>query len=275
MENLTKKIGLWSLMLLGSGILVLSSCGNGELTKGKAEDALEEALVMFKDSSQFQPLTVGYFEVDDASSRKQLRKLAKAGMITYKVDKVVEHKKYSNYSWFSGRTYTTKDVNHYFATVILTEEGRKYVIENPVTEIVDKDMENKNKNQNIDYDIVDEEIIDEPIATTKATESKKTTPAEKRETEAPEPKSDYQIALDKQTYTTLPVFSHRNKIVKIKNIYCPEELLKHGKANCDYIYENIKVSPFGHVLGDVTEGERHKSSASFTHYVDKGWCVEK
>lgn len=281
MKNLAKKVQLWSLLLLGSSAFVLSSCGNGELTKGKAEDALEDGLVMFKDSSQFDVLPVGYFQIDDKDAREQLQKLANAGMITYKANKVIEHKKYSNYSYFGGRTYTTRDIDHYFATVSLTPEGEKFVITDPVVEIVDKDMENKNKDKNIDIDALNQtttadsiRMVDS-IAAVEAAAAEAAAQADDMKTQAPEPKSEYQLAQEKQSYTTFYMLSHKNKIVKIKDVYCPEELLKHGKGSCDYIYENVKVTPFGRILGKVTEGERHKKSASFIHYIDRGWCVDK
>lgn len=280
MKNLVKKARLWGVLLAGSGMFILCSCGNGELTKGKAEDALEEGLVMFKDSSQFDVLPVGYFQIDDENAREQLQKLANAGMITYKANKVIEHKKYSNYSYFGGRTYSTRDIDHYFATVGLTPEGEKFIITDPVTEIADKDMENKNKDKDIDIDALNQATaadsirIADSIAAVEAAAAEAAMQADDMK-QVPEVKSEYQLAQEKQSYTTFYVLSHKNKIVKIKDVYCPEELLKHGKASCDYIYENVKVTPFGRILGKVTEGERHKRSASFIHYIDRGWCVDK
>lgn len=54
MKNLTKRLQLWSFLFVGSGMFMLTSCGNGELTKGKAEDALEDGLLIFQDNSQVE-----------------------------------------------------------------------------------------------------------------------------------------------------------------------------------------------------------------------------
>lgn len=271
MKHLSKRIRLWSFLLLGSGMFTLSSCGNGELTKGKAEDALEDALVMFKDSSQFELLPVGYLEIDGQTSRKQFKQLAKLGMITYKEEAVIEHKKYSNYNWYSGRTYTTKDVLHYFATIALTPEGSKYVISDPVTEIEDEDMENKSKKKEIEIDAITDIRIADSIASVEAARAKARAKADDDEKE----KSEYEEARDNVNYTKVPLLSHKNRIAKVKNIYCPEEWLKQGKAACVYIYENVKVTPFGRILGYKSEGERHMKGATFIYYLDEGWQVEK
>lgn len=201
-------------------------------------------------------------------------------MITYKVEKVVEDKKQANYSYYGGRTYSTKEVDHYFATVALTPEGEKQIIKEPLLALEDKDMENKQKDKEIkktttSYTTADSIRIADSIAAVEAANAEMATAETIEAPQEVQEKSAYKMAQEKQNYGTEYVLSHKNKIVKIKDIYCPEELLKMGKANCDYIYENVKVTPFGRILGRVTEGERHKNSASFIFYIDRGWCVDK
>lgn len=280
MKNLTKRLQLWSFLFVGSGMFMLTSCGNGELTKGKAEDALEDGLLIFQDNSQVESIPVGYFQIDDEKARGLLKELADAGMITYKVEKVVEDKKQANYSYYGGRTYSTKEVDHYFATVALTPEGEKQIIKEPLLALEDKDMENKQKDKEIkktttSYTTADSIRIADSIAAVEAANAEMATAETIEAPQEVQEKSAYKMAQEKQNYGTEYVLSHKNKIVKIKDIYCPEELLKMGKANCDYIYENVKVTPFGRILGRVTEGERHKNSASFIFYIDRGWCVDK
>lgn len=280
MKNLTKRLQLWSFLFVGSGMFMLTSCGNGELTKGKAEDALEDGLLIFQDNSQVESIPVGYFQIDDEKARGLLKELADAGMITYKVEKVVEDKKQANYSYYGGRTYSTKEVDHYFATVALTPEGEKQIIKEPLLALEDKDMENKQKDKEIkktttSYTTADSIRIADSIAAVEAANAEMATAETIEAPQEVQEKSAYKMAQEKQSYGTEYVLSHKNKIVKIKDIYCPEELLKMGKANCDYIYENVKVTPFGRILGRVTEGERHKNSASFIFYIDRGWCVDK
>lgn len=280
MKNLTKRLQLWSFLFVGSGMFMLTSCGNGELTKGKAEDALEDGLLIFQDNSQVESIPVGYFQIDDEKARGLLKELADAGMITYKVEKVVEDKKQANYSYYGGRTYSTKEVDHYFATVALTPEGEKQIIKEPLLALEDKDMENKQKDKEIkktttSYTTADSIRIADSIAAVEAANAEMATAETIEAPQEVQEKSAYKMAQEKQNYGTEYVLSHKNKIVKIKDIYCPEELLKMGKANYDYIYENVKVTPFGRILGRVTEGERHKNSASFIFYIDRGWCVDK
>lgn len=199
--------------------------------------------------------------------------MADAGLITYKLETVVKTSK---------SYYYTREYKHYFATVNLTPEGQKYVIE-PVTSIEDKDMinkkagkESKTQQRLRERDIADSIRLADSIAAVEAAAG--TTEAVMEENDVPQPEvndvSPYQAAKNKCNTTYVYVLSHQNKIVEVRNIYCPEDMLKAGKATCNYIYENYKVTPFGEILNGVKEGERHENKASFVKYVDRGWCVE-
>lgn len=283
MKNLTNKFRLWSVLLVGSGMFALTSCGNGELTKGKAEDALEEGLLMFQDNSQYENIPVGYFQLDNESARASLKQLADVGLITYKVDKVIEKKRISNYSWYSGTSYSYRDVDHYFVTLALTPEGQKFVIDEPVTELIDEDMVNKKAEQEeVSPQSVlaaaDSVRIADSIAAVEAAAAEmaeENPPLNQVKPDAPKEKSAYELAVDKVNMTSVCVRTHKNKIVKVKNVFCPEDMLKEGKATCEYIYEYSKVTPFGRILDKLVEGDRHKGTASFVHYIDRGWCVAK
>lgn len=269
MKSLFNRFCFWSVLLIGSG-LFLTSCGNGELTKGSAEDALEEAVLKLQDNSQYITLPTGYFEVDKKDI-ETLKSLADAGLITYKPETIVRTVK---------SYYYTRNYDHNFATVSLTPEGQKYVIE-PVMEIEDEDMinpkagkESKTEKLLKETNAANSVRITDSIAAAEAA----TTEAVMEENDVPQPDvndvSPYEAAKQKSHVTTVYVLSHKNKILKVRNIYCPEDMLKAGKASCDYIYENYKVTPFGEIINGMKEGDRHAASANFIKYVDRGWCVD-
>lgn len=263
-----------SRILMGSlvGIcgVMLASCGSDSLSKGSAEGALEDQLVMFQDSSQVVRLNTGYYELDDADARFQLKKLAAAGVIDYKVDLIVE----TRTGWYAGQ------YEHYFVTVNLTEEGKKYVVSKPVTEIVDKDMEVKESDESYPEDNV--APGDDLSNTGSAAQSNLETPADGDVMDpdtyptatATADMSEYEAAQAKQHIDMCTFLSHKNKIVKIQRIFCPEEMMKNGKASCEYIYEYSDVTPFGRILNGVKEGSRQKESATFVRYEDLGWTLQ-
>ncbi len=262
--------------ILGLGGIMLASCGGDELSKGKAESALEDQLVMFQDSSQVVSLVTGYYEENEESSRYALKKLAAVGMITYKVDLIIETRQ----SWYSTRKYP-----HYFVTVNLTEEGRKYVVSNPVTEIEDKDMENKEKEKTYPEDNVTpgdelnsilppQEVetssnVNENQDTTTGNDAYNLPAGGNLSSEV----SEYEKAKARTSTQVYRLLSHLNKIVKIQKIYCPEEMMKKGQAGCVYIYKYKNVTPFGRILSGVREGDRFKKTATFTNYIGAGWEV--
>lgn len=265
-----------SRILMGSlvGIcgVMLASCGSDSMSKGNAEGALEDQLVMFQDSSQVVGLNTGYYELDDADERFQLKKLAAAGMIDYKVELIVE----TRTGWYAGQ------YDHYFVTVNLTEEGKKYIVSKPVTEIIDKDMVVKESDESYPEDNVapgDDLSNTGSAAQTNVTSE---TPAEEDVMDpetyptatATADMSEYEAAQAKQHVERHMFLSHMNKIVKIQKIFCPEEMMKNGQASCEYIYEYSDVTPFGRILNDVKEGTRMKESATFVHYEDLGWTLQ-
>ena len=256
--------------LVGICGVMLASCGSDSLSKGSAEGALEDQLVMFQDSSQVVRLNTGYYELDDADARFQLKKLAAAGVIDYKVDLIVE----TRTGWYAGQ------YDHYFVTVNLTEEGKKYVVSKPVTEIVDKDMEVKESDESYPEDNV--APGDDLSNTGSAAQSNLETPADGDVMDpdtyptatATADMSEYEAAQAKQNIDMCTFLSHKNKIVKIQRIFCPEEMMKNGKASCEYIYEYSDVTPFGRILNGVKEGSRQKESATFVRYEDLGWTLQ-
>lgn len=273
----TSKILMGS--VLGICGVMLASCGGDGLSKSSAENALEDQLVMFQDSSQVVQLVTGYYEENDEDARFALKKLAAAGMINYKVDLIVETRQI----WYSTRQY-----NHYFVTVSLTEEGQKYVVNDPVTEIADKDMEVKEKEVSYPEDNVapgddlnsvtppqdPESVSSVPSSSSSSSSSGNSGYTPSSGSSAASNASAYEKALANVHTQTYYFLSHKNEIVKIQKIYCPEEMMKQGVASCVYIYEYSDVTPFGRILNGVKEGTRMKSTAKFVKYIGTGWEVE-
>lgn len=110
MKNLVKKFRLIAFLLAGSGLLSLTSCGGGELTRGKAESALEEGLLLFQKNSQYITIPKGYIQVDKKDQRDLMERLAKAGVITFKVDRVIEYKR--SYGWYGSSSGLTDGERH-------------------------------------------------------------------------------------------------------------------------------------------------------------------
>lgn len=97
--------------------------------------------------------------------------------------------------------------------------------------------------------------------------------------EVPETTSDsegtsaYDKALEKVNKEYHNMLSGRFELIKVVNVYCPEEMQKNGKGKCDFIYEFTDKTPFGYVLGAPVQHKRAMGHASLTHYADKGWVV--
>lgn len=267
------------------GLLVLSSCGDGELTKVGAERALKKNLVLLQDSSQYATIDIGYYQLDDKQARLTLRQLAGAGVITYSADKIIEKVRKSQ-GWYRP-TYYYVDVERFFVKVDLTEVGRKLVISEPVVEIPDKDLEYKIK-EKYTFEVPYSEIEDGAKPATSTPSPAKIENSDNTdivdymdEEEIEEPvvnetgKSTFQIAKERSNKRSYTVLTHSNKLIKVKNVYCPEEALKKGEAACAYIYEQTNVTPFGFFIKGIQEGERKIGMAGFNKYTDEGWKVVK
>lgn len=238
--------GFWSVLLVASGILILTSCGNGELTKGAAEKALKKGELMFQDNSQCAKLSLGYYEIDNEREQEMLFGLLNAGLITYKESVITEVRKYY------------ADKNHLFAHVALTEEGKKFVIDEPCVKLINEDLLTKEEKDALKRTAVKKDII--AIAEPTFSEA--------------EMEDHYRAARSKVKRSNVDVLLYHIKIAKIKNIYCPEDFLKAGKSTCRYVYEYYKVTPFGKVLRGISDGDRREEKASFVHYIDTGWRLD-
>lgn len=265
---------------------MLTSCDSDTLSSRLAKNGINKELA-FRDSSQCVEFNTGYYEVDDKGAT-QLKQLANAKMITYKIETIIEKKKRSNYSWYSGYTYYYEDVEHKFATVSLTKEGRKYKVYRPVTMREEYEdllkIYEEAEEETPDYMIVKAETETQPQAvadtagigdaSADAIEEEPDGPVETNEGTADEGgKSDYEKALEKVNVEEHSMLAGRFELIKVINIYCPEEMQKNGKGQCEFIYEFTDKTPFGFVLGAPTQHKRCIGNASLIHLEDNGWIV--
>ena len=86
--------------------------------------------------------------------------------------------------------------------------------------------------------------------------------------------SAYERAKAKVNVTTVQIILGEIEFVKAKEIYCPEEWQKLGKASCKIITAFTGKTPFGYVYGAPAEGHRNIESIVLKRYEDLGWVVE-
>lgn len=284
--------------MLAAAALVLgvSSCGDDAvLGKSAAKKAIKKEAVFAKDFATAS-FDTGYYEVDEDYILK-LAQLQAAGVITYKIDNVVEKVQKRNYNYWSGYSYYTVDNEHMFATVEFTEEGRKLVVEKPTRtrEDIAKDFKD-----NEDFEEAMPEYMNapadnaEPAPEAVAVEEEATV-----ETAAPDsavaeadsvatevveevveevaapanPNAAYEAAVARVNREEHQVLLGRYKFIKVKEVLCSEEMAKNGVGKCRLLYTFEDKTPFGYVLGAPRQGYVEDTEVSFVYYQDLGWTV--
>ncbi len=283
MKNLAKSsLAVLSGLLLTVSGGMLTSCDSDTLSARLAKNALCKES-SFRDSSQCVTLNTGYYEVDEAEITR-LKQLQNAKMVTCKIETVIEKKKQSRYNWYSGYTYYYEDVEHQFAEVTLTKEGLKYKVYQPVT--MREDLEEllkaneKPEEETPDYMTVKESTTVQNESSAPEVPADSAAVIEEEPVETPpaetpsEEKSAYDKALEKANREYHEMLAGRLEVVKVIEVYCPEEMQKNGKGTCKFVYEFVDKTPFGYVLGAPEQHKRHIGKATLTHYEDKGWIVD-
>ena len=284
--------------MLAAAALVLgvSSCGDDAvLGKSAAKKAIKKEAVFAKDFATAS-FDTGYYEVDEDYILK-LAQLQAAGVITYKIDNVVEKVQKRNYNHWSGYSYYTVDNEHMFATVEFTEEGRKLVVEKPTRtrEDIAKDFKDNEdfeeampEYMNAPADnaepapeavAVEEEATVEtaaPDSAVAAADSVATEVVEEvvEEVAAPaNPNAAYEAAMARVNREEHQVLLGRYKFIKVKEVLCSEEMAKNGVGKCRLLYTFEDKTPFGYVLGAPRQGYVEDTEVSFVYYQDLGWTV--
>ena len=271
-------------------LALLTSCDNTALTAGAVEDAVMMD-VSWENPQVLKTFNVGYFEVSE-DRIIELRQLQAAGMITLKVEKAVEEKVWRG--WYNS---STDYIDHYYAEVALTEKGQKYVFEGEVKKgrkDIIKDMKDNEKE-----DVTPDYMLNLPalkvttllpnpssVAAQDETLEALNVNAQAQDvvedmeetvvdsTDAAPELSAYERAKAKVNATTVQVILGEMEFVKAKEIYCPEEWQKLGKASCKIIIAFTGKTPFGYVYGAPAEGHRDIESIELKRYEDLGWVVE-
>ena len=271
-------------------LALLTSCDNTALTAGAVEDAVMMD-VSWDNPQLLKTFKVGYFEVSE-DRIIELRQLQAAGMITLKVEKAVEEKVWRG--WYNS---STDYIDHYYAEVALTEKGQKYVFEGEVKKgrkDIIKDMKDNEKE-----DVTPDYMVNLPalkvttllpnpssVAAQDETLEALNVNAQAQDvvedmeetvvdsTDAAPELSAYERAKAKVNATTVQVILGEMEFVKAKEIYCPEEWQKLGKASCKIIIAFTGKTPFGYVYGAPAEGHRNIESIELRRYEDLGWVVE-
>lgn len=284
------------LMMLAVAVVAmgLTGCDDTVLSSSSAKKAIKKEAMFAKDYAT-KVFKTGYYEVDE-SDLNQLAQLQAAGMVTYTYETFVEKVSKRTYNYWSGYTYYTVDVEHIFAKVDLTDEGRKLVVENPTelrSDIFDDLKANKDYEEAVpDYmnaahnemvtspkaDTVVEEVVEEAVVDSVASDTVVAEMAEAVEEPAPakaDPNAAYEAACAKVNTEEHHMLLGRFHLEKVKEIRCTEEMAKNGVGECKAIITFKDKTPFGFVLGAPQQGYLHIANVSFLRYEDMGWLVNK
>lgn len=292
---------LFGIGLIAAMAFAMISCGSdGPLTASSAKNALSKEAVFTKNSLT-QKFNVGFYEVSE-SQLDVLAKLQAAGVITFTAKNVKEYVNTREWTggWYGSYRYVTKEVPHWFASVDLTDAGKKMVVEDPVVnrEDIEKDFKsNKDFNEVVPQYMSETFVIESPTSTNHSVE-KTDEPTEVDTTEsdtaivvaeevidvvedvpqtAPQDKnSDYNAALSKVNPIEVNVLLGQIKIVKCKEVLCTNDMFEAGKGECKFIWKVTDKTPFGYVADNFPpEGYLNPGTATFVYYNDMGWTVEK
>lgn len=287
-----------ALMVTSTLILSLTSCGDDSvLSSSSAKKALKKEAI-FAENFATEQFKTGYYEVSE-SELTDLQRLKAAGMITLTSEVIIEKVQKRNYDYWRGYTYYTVDREHIFASVQLTEEGKKLEIEEPVTkreDIIKDFKDNENYEETIpDYmtnyettttvvaedpvveEVVTEEAVEVDSAAVEETGIEEAT-RESEAAQAPEPaKKDPNAAYNAacaKTYTQEHnMLLGHYELKKVKEVRCSEDMAKSGTGKCLALITFRDKTPFGYVLGAPKQDYISSISVSFIYYQDMGWTV--
>lgn len=286
------------LMMLAVAVVAmgLTGCDDTVLSSSSAKKAIKKEAMFAKDYAT-KVFKTGYYEVDE-SDLNQLAQLQAAGMVTYTYETFVEKVSKRTYNYWSGYTYYTVDVEHIFAKVDLTDEGRKLVVENPTelrSDIFDDLKANKDYEETVPAymsaahgqatpapaAVKEEEVVEMAEVVEVADSAATDTVAvveEVVEEPAPakaDPNAAYEAACAKVNTEEHHMLLGRFHLEKVKEIRCTEEMAKNGVGECKAIITFKDKTPFGFVLGAPQQGYLHIANVSFLRYEDMGWLVNK
>ena len=258
-------------------ICAVSCVNQDKLSKSTIKDLVTEELKKENLLTQYATIEVGYYEENDEDKRYELRKLAAAGVITYKAERIEakvrvrdgytydyntyrivdKYKTVTRYRYFVKTALTTKGDSLAVAVIpVYEDEPDKYLIQ-PEFEIYPEDAVSPDEHFGDDGQTV--EIVEETQNEEDTTEAV---------SEKSEPKTDYEKAKVKEHKEKKYVKTHSLKVTDARNIFVHEGI---GKAVV--IVDSYEVSPFGRILEYAREGSHAICEVSFVYYQDKGWVI--
>lgn len=267
-----------SLALLAC-ILAASCTNQDKLPESTIKDLVTEELNKENLLNQYATIEVGYYEENDEDERYELRKLAAAGVITYKIERIEAKVRVRDGYTYDYNTYRVVDKYKtitrykYFVETALTAKGDSLAVAYiPRYEAEPDEYLQYPEFKTYPEDAVSrEEVFDDAGQPVEAVEDVKKTETETEEVaEKPEPKTDYDKAKVKEHKETKYVKTHSLKVTDARNI-----LVREGVATADVIVDSYDVSPFGRILKYERDGMHEIYEVSFVYYQDKGWVVTK
>lgn len=282
-------------VLLLAGVTACSGDGS-PLSESSAKSALKKEAIFAKDS-QVASINIGFQEVNEATLAN-LALLKAAGVVDYSTEKVVETvtKRIWGGYW-NGYYNTTKEVEHVFANVELTDAGKKLVVENPTKKRADiiKDFKSNENYEEIlpDYmsasglgtdasaaaadaevEVVEEQVA-EVVADTVAAVAEEVAAVEVEQAPVNDnPNAAYEALLARVNTEAVSVLLGRFEIVKVKEVLCTEDMFKAGKGSCTVLYKFVNKTPFGYVFNAPKQDYIMSTKVNFVLYQDMGWVVE-
>lgn len=258
--------------------LCASSCTNqNRIPETRIKKLVTEELHRNNLLNQYATITVGYYEENDDNERYILRKLAAAGVLTYKVDRiesksrirdgysfdyntyrlVEQYKTVTRYKYFVETTLTAKGDSLSVANIPLYEDKPDKYLHIPEMKVFPEDS------------VLREERFSNDD---KPTESEEKTQVEDQKTiqepEKSEPKTEYEKAKAMEHKEIKYVKSHSLKVTDARNIF-----IRNGSGKADVIVDSYDVSPFGRILSHEREGRHSIWNISLTYFQDKGWVL--
>lgn len=249
------------------------SCSGGpdQLSKKEIKGLLSEKIEQEWAHQRYSEVTTGYYEENDADERYELRKLAAAGVITYKMEKFKVKETVREYYWWS---YEDKVVTktHYFVETALTDLGRKLSVDEiPVYSPKDKYLEEP-EDRSYPEDTVsrqEEKMPKEESGVDKTQSNVSAKGSQDQVKDAPKKqKTDYEKAQEREYEEEYIVKSCRFKVMDVRDI-----ILKDGTATASAVVDIVDVTPFGRILSRLAEGSHLMVSVDLVYYQDKGWQI--
>lgn len=258
-------------------ISIVSCTSQDKLSKSTIKNLVTEELNKENLLNQYATIEVGYYEENDEDERYELRKLAAAGVISYKVERIEAKVRVRDGYTYDYNTYRVVDKYKtvtrykYFVETALTTKGDSLAVAYiPIYEAEPDEYLQYPEFKTYPEDAVSREEVfgDDGQPVEVVEEDKKSEAVIEEVTEKPEPKTDYDKAKAKEHKETKYVKTHSLKVTDARNI-----LVKEGVAKADVIVDSYDVSPFGRILKFEREGMHEIYEVSFVYYQDKGWGV--